>query len=1053
MKTNNRGFTLIEVIITVTILALLVIPIISIHSYMSRHSVVIKEKIFTTQKALQMMEELRGLVAGTEKKQIDVLDDYDDGVVFKNNLTTDRNVVSPDASPSDNVFTDGKWKYVRRISVIKMPEEPFSRKVYIRVYKNTGQNPEKLAETVSVLKTIVMTYSPIQVADLFIIAIENVPGWWSSLSLMRPIMESILQDLQTRCPNLEIRVHWITRLAFGRDSQYVPYINDSSYTNDVSMPYVYFYPGRMRKSDGADFLFYDSDLFQSRINLDDSIKENSSYPLADMYNHAVRYPDEERLYNEAVAAANSKGMSPPEISLRMLIEKMNSSSQVYNNIILMNLHGELLPLPPMRNYSDAAKDPENYPYVRVVSHPERIQYNSGDAVKLRVYPYVTEPSLFSSTSALQTLSVYLPNDYILPGQTVVEKINGNENHDYERVTVLAGTDTYNISYPAAGGTLFTFYDNPLRHAPNGNKGLPLDKWLYGMEYIPCPVHPAGTPEFTYDLTNNNANNPKNTARWIITFTAGILADGIHTIETRIGEDITAGALSNKPSNLSRTYTWVGVTPPVTEQYQFMGDPRHMPYKDVKKTDPPNPKEQYNWYFTDINEGDYKGFTEASNGWGDDGVDIDIPRFYQMIRQGLMNTQAVWSAMNGFSFYYYGIGGEFGSDMEPLPYGIPFRKMPWSATGETSFLYVDEILPYCNGSPNVTYNKVVARTDNSWYAKYWLGELYPDYDYSVWKSTGNLPTGVGRYYRTNHDTFTSFGRNRTRRTGSKGCSSFFNGGYSSNRCFKHISSDSSFGAITSLGNNIASMFNFPLLSSISAPRPFSLNYSGDYPTEWNESEYSALRTVLSIPQIDLNERIFYDSNYSPFSYDACSTVKMTKDTDTAYIAVSGLATQANFGTAQIGKLVLVTLLRSFMDGGLYSGQDKISQIPYVDLKKPLISDTFDNPLTININWDVVWKRWDLEKYTEEYPDDYVETTPLVYAVKYSNDNGKSWYYCLDDTPTSAGKKDYPMYTTTSTDYYWTVSSKPAGTYLIRIECYRRDIDLHYGYDQIQVNIRK
>ena len=48
----------------------------------------------------------------------------------------------------------------------------------------------------------------------------------------------------------------------------------------------------------------------------------------------------------------------PEISEQMLIEEMQSKPQSFLNALIINLHGELLPLPPIRNYSDAAKDLE-----------------------------------------------------------------------------------------------------------------------------------------------------------------------------------------------------------------------------------------------------------------------------------------------------------------------------------------------------------------------------------------------------------------------------------------------------------------------------------------------------------------------------------------------------------------------------------------------------------------------------------------------------------------------------------------------------------------------
>src|SRR5205823_5724986 len=138
------------------------------------------------------------------------------------------------------------------------------------------------------------------------------------------------------------------------------------------------------------------------------------------------------------------------------------------------------------------------------------------------------------------------------------------------------------------------------------------KRLYGLEYIPCPVTRAWSDGKLIGYDTNL--EPKNTARWIMELGSkpgNRLRKGMYTIETRIGADLTLGSAGNKPMNLSRTYVWVGINPPVTEEYQFLGDPRHMPYEDLKNphtddmaapfyeaTDCFNGR--YNRYFTTLN---------------------------------------------------------------------------------------------------------------------------------------------------------------------------------------------------------------------------------------------------------------------------------------------------------------------------------------------------------------------------------------------------------------------------------------------------------------------
>src|SRR5690606_28107906 len=115
------------------------------------------------------------------------------------------------------------------------------------------------------------------------------------------------------------------------------------------------------------------------------------YALADFFNHGMRYLDELELWQtrvaeieareQAIAAAIAASNPPPdeltdmskEPTWRILLEDMYSNPQNYRNALMINLHGELLPMPAIRNYSDAARDPVNYPRLRVVTHPAELR--------------------------------------------------------------------------------------------------------------------------------------------------------------------------------------------------------------------------------------------------------------------------------------------------------------------------------------------------------------------------------------------------------------------------------------------------------------------------------------------------------------------------------------------------------------------------------------------------------------------------------------------------------------------------------------------------------
>ena len=1019
---KEKGFTLVEVMIIMVIFAIVVLSVLPIRLLLTKQTVVMKEKSFATQKAMQMMEELRTALYSSSQTNISVLNDYDDGASYNPILTTDKNVTNPADPLSGNIKIGGNWKYLRQISVINLPNEPLGRRVYVRVYKASASNPNQpekaLAELVSILRTVKNEYPPTQVFDVYILAMENVPGWWAAMSTMKPMFDSMIQDLQARDPGLEIRTHWIKRLSYGRDLLYVPYINESTYTMTTPMPYVYFYPGKMQNASG-DFLYYDPDNFVGKINIDGTVVNSSSYNLADQYNHSVRYPDE----------VNMAGSG--ELSLRMLIEEMNSNPNKYLNALVVNLHGELIPLPPIRNYSDAAKEPVNFPKVRIVTHSSQLKYTSGDTIVLRVYPYVIDPDSFPTGTTLATCTIYFPNQNISINK--IEKMVGSDTVDYSWQIASSPSD-YTITN--SSGTLISLFNTPLRHpkCSLSNRGLPSANRLYGLEYIPCPVEPAPA-DFTKDLAWNNPNDAKNTARWRITLDWP--GTGMYTFETRIGNDLTTGTISNQPTNLSRSYFWVNTDPPITEQYQFMGDPRHCPYKDVKDDN------RYNWYFTSIPSGAYQGFTKTVSGWdgGEGYLNIDVPRYFQIYRSALLKTNSIWTSITGFSNYYVGIGNEMGADAaNGFPNGLPIHEKPWVPTG-SSQAKVDEITNNSYGTGTQNSARLIAKVGGGWYSKPWIGELYPDEEYSNWVTNGNLVTG--NYYRANYSGLASeFTYNPVKRTSYKGCASFINGKPSSGTGpFNHEYRDNQDANITTVGQTLSTIFNFPLLSTIKASRPFYLNYGSRFPPEWNDSNYSGQRVTTS------TVNVYYDSTYYSSNYDASAQIKMETSTQAAYITMNGIDKQTNFGAAQIAKLTLVSMIRGFMDAGLTSiTKGRIPQLPKVNITSPDPNGDYTNPGTISVTWDMQWTRWDGQLYTENYPNGFVDPVTVVYNVKYSNDNGNTWKFIQDNTSASPGERD-TNHDLVVTNYTWIVSTFPKGTYLIRVEAYRDGRPLHYAYHQI------
>ena len=437
-RRSQRGFSLAEVMMATAMIGVLVYATVTITSTGLRLSKGNMDRQFATQKAISMLEELKALVQINQGAQITVLDGFEDGTAFRNRLTTVGNLVDPPDEPvSGNIQAGTGWFYSRQISVRPLtdPNNPNQvigstdvRLVRVRVYKNdpTGREaPRLLAEVASVVRTLAVSFPPTEVFDVYCVAAENVPGWWVNMSALVPTVQNAINDLQSRHPGLQFRQHWITKLSFGRDMQYKPYINgtvpaaQNGANTPAIQPFVYFYPGTFPDnyvpeaggsavvSPAQDYystsrmnatMLSDDTAPYSILNPFDATQNPVPYALADMYNNSMRYFQELDLWNRRSTATIAGGelaypTEAAEPTLRLLIDDMFANPTNYTNALVINLHGELMPFPPIRNYSDAAKKPDVYNNngVRVVTHPEQLTYGNGTAVNLRVYSYLTNP--------------------------------------------------------------------------------------------------------------------------------------------------------------------------------------------------------------------------------------------------------------------------------------------------------------------------------------------------------------------------------------------------------------------------------------------------------------------------------------------------------------------------------------------------------------------------------------------------------------------------------------------------------------------------------------
>jgi Tfp pilus assembly protein PilE len=760
MNVRQRGMTLMEVLFSVAGVAILIFATISANSTALLSTRNNQDKQFATQKALSMLEELKSQVQVNTGTNITILDKYDDGSAYFPRLTiigdkTGATTTQPADEPiSGNKSMGTSWLYVRQISVKPLTDPTNAsiiisssdvRLVRVRVYRNDPAGPRLLAEVASVVRTQAVNFPTTQVYDIYCIAIENVPGWWVNMSSLISFVQNAINDLQNRQPGLQFNTHMIKHLGYGRDTQYIPYVNADITTNTQGtlnpIPYVYFYPGALPASytpeAGGALVTPPAQYYYPPANFDATIRTEAGvlhgynsvatattalpanpfpYALADQYNHVMRYPDELALYNQRNTAVDGLGnlvYPKEEMTLRLLLDDMVMNPGNYTNAIVINLHGELLPFPPLRNYSDAAKKPDYYHGaallpngIRVVTHPQQLTYdgNNADDVDLRVYSYVTNPTMTGAAPGALANPVYrypagvqtplisdspvlparefLPEPITItlkgvnwvPGATDVKAITGGVNldgvggdRDGPYTTVSAPTSDalvlpahrmyYSSSYIApvapatVGDTVIKLYNSPLVSPCLINScatgGLAGYRQLYGQEYIPASLEDfsTGPAVAAFQAANNldvTSDKTKNTARWLLhipaaTFTAA-QNNSMFRVETRIGDwDQTAtppafvGTISSgyataanpKPADFEATYFWrgtpawlygaAGTNPalPPSERYQIQGDPRHMPYADLKKTHTTNVNTMtantnlgrgYNPYFDDFEAG-------------------------------------------------------------------------------------------------------------------------------------------------------------------------------------------------------------------------------------------------------------------------------------------------------------------------------------------------------------------------------------------------------------------------------------------------------------------
>jgi prepilin-type N-terminal cleavage/methylation domain-containing protein len=688
--------------------------------------------------------------------------------------------------------------------------------------------------------------------------------------------------------------------------------------------------------------------------------------------------------------------------------------------------------------------------------------------------------------------------------------NGNGVHDggFRR-----GEMWYEVRYDGTNTLLF-LHGTPLEtnHVTGTGRGVPADRRLYELDYIPCPM-PASTSSggdrYARSLYDT-AYRPKNTARWRIAISPTSLRKGFETspganngdavdriirVETRFGRDLSTGTMwptRNQPANRSATYAWYSDSVediPFSERFQFIGDPRHCPYMDLDRFGSTSPN-GYNWFFDDLVEGtnvyaDWPGLDGARlrNAWrGNRGSSHDVPRLLSWLRYALVRNEAIYTTLTGFSYYYLSIGGDVGYDaangfansipMDGAPFGIGTDVYEQTLIAENGTSTLTGSLKYVRSSVGTTNSY---RTSTGyWWSKPWIGELYPDEAYATqWATWGNLrgsaTGGAGTYRQVRRGDITTSQlpagtrlTNTYGRLSEEGCTSVFNIGTSSST-FHHQYADGQTGNLVEDGPQLADNYSFPLPSQTLISRPWSLA------TSWNGTVGDEFNYTTEYPRFTGQMvRRFYDHQSGAVGSGLVRLREPGANPRGGYIVVNGIDRTLESGSSFIARYSMLSLIHSYFAGGV-AAPNRIKQLPRVQVKTPTLMTELENPAVIPVTWSVEWKRWDGLPYTASYPANFAESqAELTYVLLYSRDGGTTWRNMRDDSPALLGDLPWdavagtPVASKTLPDvnpagdetFVWATpaASFPKGSYLIRIESYRTAEPQHYAQhmEKIYVN---
>lgn len=1031
----ERGSTMVEVLIA---LAVVFVGIATLSQQISlgyRDLSQSVDRTFASAKAMAILAELQsGIDRGEIKDAVALAERADE--TLNPVLTTLRDEagreLAPDHPGSGNLTRGGTWLWSRKVDIEPHPDQAKLRYARVSVFKLDVQcRAGQLATVSSLLALDVPAFQPTKVYDVYVLAAAQTPSLWQPSGTLRTALETAAHELQSPFRGIEFRLHWITNLGYGRDDAYVPHLNATQPADTSAVPWAYWYPGLLA---GGEML-YSPELFDGRLRteagvLNDYDATSNPWPVAvaDQFNHCARLPQARLAFDRRVAAGLETAAEPP---LQILLEELATDPDRYRNAIFVNLHGAGLPIPPLRNYADAAKAPERQPGVRVVTHAARLWTPRAGApafAEFRVYGYKTDPgsgpSVLSEPITLRfegldlTAEINSGTDptlwlHRLPGGVSSTTGLVDSESDYAPFSSETGIpprkseprQAFEMCYEAGYSatpyphTWVKLYNTPLTAPTVGEGGLPASERLYGLEYIPSPIVPGDG--FSLDLASAAGTpQPRNTARWRLRVPVEVLLrhgdfDRRITVTTSIGDDLEVGSMwpvPHEPGNRTTTYTWLANSPqavPWTERYQIHGDPRHLPYSDVTVSGD-SFTNGYNTCFDDLVDGE----TSAASRWPcldgallrdgfGSGVVVDVPRSVQLWHEALALAGATFVELGEDGAHVVLRGGEIAAAPQSAPIGGS-PSAPLLVHGGW-FGLADPVEVDSMASPSLTSAAVagplcVTMGSGGFGVVPWLGELCPDASFADFIASGNLPTAEFQARRR---------------------------------------------------------------SSVASPVP----PAGSVFSSRASSVAGTAGSEVWLPGL---------SSAAASSRDRWFVVEPFGPGDRAYFSVLNPQPSAEQSANAAALHALLQGLHSVQRGGEATGTNPVAQQPLLEIMEPQQGALVKAGTQIVARWTTLNRRFDVGAKTFVDSTGHMPEADFGYALMLSSDDGSTWSD-PDGSATVPGRRPEAGRLLTDVQagpesFRIDTTSIEPGTLLIRVECYHTNRGQHLSSHQVEVEVR-